>query len=161
LIFYIFTPSPPLNPHGRRGRGGHGLPKVSPGPTMPNLSAPYGLATAETAVRQFQGWLAQRAVGLQPSSTPFDTKRLTALTPMLSWEHEIFKIVNYSFTMFFIKSTPPPQHPLYHRSAPSPPPKPTPAITCSTVDSSWFPKPLALVALPNSTSSMKPFWWLP
>jgi hypothetical protein len=35
--------------HGRRAKGGHGLPKVSLGPAMPNLSTPCERATPETA----------------------------------------------------------------------------------------------------------------
>jgi hypothetical protein len=37
-------------------RGGHGLTKVSPGPTIPYLSTPCGWATAETASWQFEEW---------------------------------------------------------------------------------------------------------
>jgi hypothetical protein len=60
-------------------RGGHGLPKVSPGPTLPNPSTPCGGATAETALQQFQGWPAPRAVSLQPSSSHFDTPSKTPM----------------------------------------------------------------------------------
>jgi hypothetical protein len=35
--------------HGRMSRGGHRLPKVTPGPAMPYLSTPRGWATTETA----------------------------------------------------------------------------------------------------------------
>ena len=38
-----------LDNHGRMARGGHGLPKVSPGPAMPNQSIPCGWATPKTA----------------------------------------------------------------------------------------------------------------
>jgi hypothetical protein len=43
------------NIHGRMARGGHGLPKVSPGTAMPYPSMPWGRATPETALRPFQG----------------------------------------------------------------------------------------------------------
>jgi hypothetical protein len=48
--------------HGRVARGGHGLPKVSLGPAMPDPSMPYG-------------WAARKADDLQPSSTLLDTGR--------------------------------------------------------------------------------------
>jgi hypothetical protein len=47
-------------------RGGHGLPKVSLVPVLPN---PCGRATPETALQPFQGWPTCRVGGLQPSST--------------------------------------------------------------------------------------------
>jgi len=61
-------------------RGGQGLPKVSHGLTMPNLSTPCGRATPEIALRLFQGWPARKAGGLRPSSTPLDTSRCTPKT---------------------------------------------------------------------------------
>jgi hypothetical protein len=36
-------------------RGGHGLPKVSHGPAMPNPSTPFGRATPEIALRSVSG----------------------------------------------------------------------------------------------------------
>jgi hypothetical protein len=57
----------------RTGRGIHGLPKVSPGPAMPNPYTPCGRTTPETALRPFRGWPAHRAGGLRPSSSPLDT----------------------------------------------------------------------------------------
>jgi hypothetical protein len=45
----------------RMARGIHGLPKVSPGPAMPNPPMPCGRATPETALWPFLGWLAPRA----------------------------------------------------------------------------------------------------
>jgi hypothetical protein len=36
-------------------RGGHGLPKVSPGPAMPDPSTPWGRATPEKPLRPFKG----------------------------------------------------------------------------------------------------------
>jgi hypothetical protein len=38
--------------HGRMGRGGHGLFKVSTGPGLPYLSTPCGWATPETVMRK-------------------------------------------------------------------------------------------------------------
>jgi hypothetical protein len=55
--------------HGRIARGGHGLPKVSPRPPMPDLSTPSGRATPETALQLFQGWPARRTGGLPSFST--------------------------------------------------------------------------------------------
>jgi hypothetical protein len=66
--------------HKRMAWGGHGLPKVSCGPAMPNPSTPCGRATSETASWLFQGWPACRAGGLRPSSTPLDTPRRTPMT---------------------------------------------------------------------------------
>jgi hypothetical protein len=61
-------------------KGGHGLPKVSAGLTLPNLSAPYWQAMPETALWPFQGWLACKAGGLQPSFTILDTPRRTPMS---------------------------------------------------------------------------------
>jgi hypothetical protein len=41
--------------HGRMARGGHGLPKVSPGLARPYLSMPCGQAIPVTASWQFLG----------------------------------------------------------------------------------------------------------
>jgi hypothetical protein len=60
--------------HGHMTRGGHGLPKVSPGPAMPYPSSSYG----ET-IWLFQAWSTLRAGGLWPSSTPLDTQRRTPM----------------------------------------------------------------------------------
>jgi hypothetical protein len=60
-------------------RSGHGLPEISPGPTMPYPSKPYERATSKTASRRFQGWPARRAGGLRLSSTPLDTTRHTPM----------------------------------------------------------------------------------
>jgi hypothetical protein len=43
-----------LEKHGRMARGGHGLPKVSLGPTMPNPFIPCRQVTPETALWSFQ-----------------------------------------------------------------------------------------------------------
>ena len=51
-------------------RGIHGLPKVSPRPTMADPSTPYGQATPETALWLFWGWPTRRTVSLQQSFTP-------------------------------------------------------------------------------------------
>jgi hypothetical protein len=53
-------------------RGGHGLPKVSLGPAMLDLSMPCGQATHETAIQIFQRWPTHRFL---PSSTLFYTPR--------------------------------------------------------------------------------------
>jgi hypothetical protein len=44
--------------HGRMGRGGHGIPKVSPGPAMPDPSMPCGQATPQLglAIARFKTW---------------------------------------------------------------------------------------------------------
>jgi hypothetical protein len=44
--------------HGRVARGGHVLPKVAPGPTIPNPFMPCGRATPKTALWSFKVWLA-------------------------------------------------------------------------------------------------------
>jgi hypothetical protein len=65
LMSFCFASS-----HARIARGGHGLPKVSPGPTMLDPSTPCGRATSG------MGWPACRAAfGLRPSSTLLDTPR--------------------------------------------------------------------------------------
>jgi hypothetical protein len=46
----------------RIARGGHGIPKVLLGPTMPYPSTLFGWATPETAFWAFQGWPALTAV---------------------------------------------------------------------------------------------------
>jgi hypothetical protein len=56
----------------RMARGIHRLPKVSPGPAMPDPSMPCGLANPKTSIQPFLGWPAYRAGGLWPS-TPLDT----------------------------------------------------------------------------------------
>jgi hypothetical protein len=61
--------------HRRMARGGHARPKVSPGPTMPYSSMPWGQATPETALWPFQRWPSRRAGALRPSCTPYDTPR--------------------------------------------------------------------------------------
>jgi hypothetical protein len=56
--------------HRRKGRGGHGLPKVSPGSAMPDPSMPCGRATRKIALQLFWGVL-------RPASTLLDTPRRT------------------------------------------------------------------------------------
>jgi hypothetical protein len=68
---------------GRMATGGHGLPKVSIRPTMPDPSTPCGRASPETALRPFQGWPASRAGVTWPSSTHLDTP---CCTPMERWK---------------------------------------------------------------------------
>jgi hypothetical protein len=41
--------------------GGHGLPKVSPGPAMPDPSTPFGWAIPETTLQPFLECPAHRA----------------------------------------------------------------------------------------------------
>jgi hypothetical protein len=67
------------NSHGVTARGGHGVPKVSPGPTMPYLFTPCGQATPEAALRPFQEWPNHRVSSLRLSSTPLDTPRRTPM----------------------------------------------------------------------------------
>jgi hypothetical protein len=59
--------------HEHMAKGGHGLPKVSLRPTMPDPSTPCRRAMPETAL--------PRVGGLQPSFTPLDTPPLTPLLP--------------------------------------------------------------------------------
>jgi hypothetical protein len=58
--------------------GGQGLPKISFGPAMPNLSMPCGWATPETALQSFQGWPACK--GERPAAVfyPFGHPTLCA-----------------------------------------------------------------------------------
>jgi hypothetical protein len=65
--------------HGRMAKGGHGLPKVSPGSALPYPSMPREWATPETAYRPFQGSPARRVGGLRPSSFPLDAPRRTPM----------------------------------------------------------------------------------
>jgi len=51
-------------------RSDHGLPKVSPGPTMPYPSIPCGQAIPETALWLFQGWPTRRASVFYPLGHP-------------------------------------------------------------------------------------------
>jgi hypothetical protein len=76
LQFFFFAEMKDIDlQYGRMARGGHGLPKVLPGPAMPHPFTPCGRATPETALRLFQGWLAHRAGRLRLSSTPLNTRR--------------------------------------------------------------------------------------
>jgi hypothetical protein len=61
-------------------RGGHGLPKVTPGPSMPYPFTPCGWATPKTALQLFLGWPTHRVGCLQPSSTLLDIPRRTLKT---------------------------------------------------------------------------------
>jgi hypothetical protein len=65
--------------HRRTGRAGHGLNKVSLGPTMPYPSKPCRRTTPETTLQSFQEWPARRAGGLRLFSTPLDTPRRTPM----------------------------------------------------------------------------------
>jgi hypothetical protein len=48
-IVFLSLVFPHAGRHGLMARGGHGLPQVSPGPTMPDPSTPYRRATPKTA----------------------------------------------------------------------------------------------------------------
>jgi hypothetical protein len=67
--------SPRVPTHGRMGRGSHGLPKVSPAPTMTYPSMPCRQATPKTVLGPFQEWPAQSTAVLQPSPTPLENPR--------------------------------------------------------------------------------------
>ena len=60
-------------------RGGHGLPKVSPGPALPYPSTPCRRATPERALWPFLGCPTLRVGGLQQSSSLLDTPRHTSM----------------------------------------------------------------------------------
>jgi hypothetical protein len=75
--------------HGRMARGGHGLPKVSLGPAMPNLSMPCGQATTEKALQPLQGWPAYKVSWLRPFSTPLDIPRRTPMVPVKTPSNQI------------------------------------------------------------------------
>jgi hypothetical protein len=66
------------------GRGGHEVPKVSPGPAMPDPSTPYGQATAETASWPFLEWSARRDCSRRPLSILLDAPRM----PMVKMKEE-------------------------------------------------------------------------
>jgi hypothetical protein len=72
--------------------GGHGLPKVSPGPAMPDPSTPCRRASPETALRSFQGWPMTSPQGWWPSSTPLDTPRRTQFLSYLFLLQSVFHI---------------------------------------------------------------------
>jgi hypothetical protein len=61
-VFYLLPLHITLSPshHGRMARGGHGLPKVSSGPAMPDPSMPCGQATPDDRFRVGSpaGWAA-------------------------------------------------------------------------------------------------------
>jgi hypothetical protein len=78
-------------------RDDHGLPNVSPGPAMPNLSKPCGQATHEMALQPFLRWLACRVVSLRPSSTPSDTPRCTPLKTNMNLPSFINRLIIFSF----------------------------------------------------------------
>jgi hypothetical protein len=66
-------------------RGGQGLTKVSLGPAMSYPSTPCGLATLETTLWSFQGWLARRAGSLRLSSAPVDNPHRTPMRVVEGW----------------------------------------------------------------------------
>jgi hypothetical protein len=61
--------------HGRMGRGGHRLPKVSHMPVMPDPSTPCGRATPETAVFYPFGHPTPYAYGYRDGSGRRDRKK--------------------------------------------------------------------------------------
>jgi hypothetical protein len=67
-------------------RGGHELPKVSPGPAKPDPFTSCRQDTPKTALRPFLGWPACRAGSLQSSSTLLDTPRRTPMGLISSWK---------------------------------------------------------------------------
>jgi hypothetical protein len=69
----------PTGIHGRIARGGHGLSKVSLGPTMPYLSTPCRRATPDTAILLSQRRPTHRVGSPRPSSTHLETP---CCTPM-------------------------------------------------------------------------------
>jgi hypothetical protein len=71
--FVIFSRRRKRRLHGCMARGGHGIPKVLPGPALPYPSTPCGGATPEMALWLFQGFPAHMAGGLRPYFTPLDT----------------------------------------------------------------------------------------
>jgi hypothetical protein len=77
----------------RTGRGIHGLPKVSPGPAMPNPYTPCGRVTPQTALRPFWGWPALRAGGLGLSSPPLDTPSRKGLGRGNSWKRGVEEVI--------------------------------------------------------------------
>jgi hypothetical protein len=72
------------------GRDGHGLPKVSPGPAMPNPSTPCGWTTpkAVSGVDRLQG--ERPAAVLYPNGDPTPhAARLWLGRPMFSYANEV------------------------------------------------------------------------
>jgi hypothetical protein len=70
--------------HGRMARGGHGVPKVSPGTAMPYPFTLCGRATPVMALWPFQEWPARRARGLLFFPTPLDAPRCMPIRDALS-----------------------------------------------------------------------------
>jgi hypothetical protein len=56
-------------------RSSGGLPKISPGPAMPNLATHCGRATPKTPLQPFSGWPTHKVGDLRPSSYLLDTPR--------------------------------------------------------------------------------------
>jgi hypothetical protein len=52
------------NTHGRMAKGGHGLPKLSPGPAMPDHFMPCGRATPNMAVSRVARPQAERPAAI-------------------------------------------------------------------------------------------------
>jgi hypothetical protein len=64
---------------------------------MPDPYTPCGRATPQKALRLFGGWLARRAGGLRPSSSPLDT-------PSLAWPDRGIASTAITFTPAFEES---------------------------------------------------------
>jgi hypothetical protein len=92
-------------------RGGHGLPKVSTGPNMPDPSTLYGRDTPETALRPFQGWPTCTAGDLRPSFTLLNTPRHT---PMVSESNGAICIREVCFDALISQSPQPKALVLWH-----------------------------------------------
>jgi hypothetical protein len=110
ITINAFASSFKLPSYIRMARGGHGLPKVLPGPAMPCSSTPCGRATPETALQPFQEWPAPKgrsAAVFYPlgDPTPYAYGRLSTfekLHPLFIgrrvWEtwvrHESYPLIN-------------------------------------------------------------------
>jgi hypothetical protein len=81
---------PPWTNHRRMRRGGHGLPKVSPGPALPYPATPCELATPKTALWPFLRWPSHRVGGLRPSFALLDTPRRTPMRQIASMTQVLF-----------------------------------------------------------------------
>jgi hypothetical protein len=69
-------------------KGGHGLPVVSPGPTMSYPSTPCGRVTPETAI--------------DPSSTPLNTPHITPMQYAYRLHYSTLQMVYRSMTSIFL-----------------------------------------------------------
>jgi hypothetical protein len=144
-------------------RGGHGLPKVSPRPTMPDPSMPCRRATPETTLQLFLGWPANRAGGLRPSSTLLDTPSHTGLVLGLTiLSHH--PSPSFPFPHFPLSLSPSPsKSPLSRLLSSLPSPFPIPFLANYLLTTLFFSPSTSLLllsSLPNS-HSMRPLVSLP